>query len=116
MYKGSFTILPAVDIYEGQCVRLKQGDYNQITVYDKDPVRMARKWVDEGSSWLHVVDLEGARDGIFKNAPVIAQIAKACPVNIQAGGGVRSLDALESLFASGVIVWNAVRLLRRHRR
>ena len=101
-FHGFFELLPAVDIYEGNCVRLKQGDYKQITIYNNDPVATAKRWESEGATRLHVVDLEGARDGIFRNVEIIQKICRSVAIPVQAGGGIRSREALDQLFAAGV--------------
>jgi phosphoribosylformimino-5-aminoimidazole carboxamide ribotide isomerase len=92
-------ILPAIDIKDGQCVRLFQGDYAQVTTYDTDPVRVARRWQAAGASWLHVVDLDGAAVGHPVNTDVIAKMREATSLHIEVGGGLRSLASIEQLFA-----------------
>jgi phosphoribosylformimino-5-aminoimidazole carboxamide ribotide isomerase len=97
-----FEIIPAIDLRGGQCVRLLQGDYRQETVYGQDPVAMARRWQDEGATRLHVVDLDGARDGAPANLPVIAAIAKELSIPVQMGGGLRTREAIQSTLEAGV--------------
>jgi phosphoribosylformimino-5-aminoimidazole carboxamide ribotide isomerase len=97
-----FTIYPAIDIRGGKCVRLIQGDYNQETIFHDSPLEMAKQWVSEGASWLHLVDLDGARSGELINSQVIASIAQESGIFIQVGGGVRDLDRLEYLLSIGV--------------
>ena len=92
----------AVDIRGGRCVRLRQGDYGAETVYDDDPVARAADFADQGAGWIHVVDLDGARSGRPDNAAVVATIAGAVDVPVQAGGGVRTADTAEAWFAAGV--------------
>lgn len=92
-------ILPAIDIKDGQCVRLFQGDYAQVTTYDTDPVRVARRWQVAGASWLHVVDLDGAAVGHPVNTDIIARMREATALHIEVGGGLRSLASIEQLFA-----------------
>ena len=95
-------IYPAVDILNGQAVRLRQGRKEDVTVYGR-PVDMARRWVEAGTEWLHVVDLDGAFEGTPKNQDAIAEIAASFPkLKIQAGGGMRNMAALESVFQAGV--------------
>jgi phosphoribosylformimino-5-aminoimidazole carboxamide ribotide isomerase len=95
-------IYPAVDILNGQAVRLRQGRKEDVTVYGR-PVDMARRWVDAGTEWLHVVDLDGAFEGKPKNQDAIAEIASTFPkLKIQVGGGMRSMAVLESVFKAGV--------------
>lgn len=92
----------AVDVRGGRCVRLRQGDYGAETVYDDDPVARAVQMAEQGAGWIHVVDLDGARSGRPDNAEVVAAIAGAVPVPVQAGGGVRSIETADSWFAAGV--------------
>jgi phosphoribosylformimino-5-aminoimidazole carboxamide ribotide isomerase len=94
-------IYPAVDILNGQAVRLRQGRKEDVTVYGR-PADMARRWADSGSEWLHVVDLDGAFDGMPRNHAAIAEIVAAAPqLKVQVGGGMRSLAILESVFRAG---------------
>ncbi len=95
-------LYPAIDLRGGRCVRLHQGDYAQETVYGDDPVAQAMAFADAGASWIHVVDLDAARSGIPENRSVVEAIASAVSVPIQTGGGVRSREAAEVLFTSGV--------------
>lgn len=92
----------AVDVRGGRCVRLHQGDYGAETVYDDDPVARAVQMAEQGAGWIHVVDLDGARSGRPDNAGVVAAIAGAVPVPVQAGGGVRTAETAEAWFAAGV--------------
>lgn len=92
----------AVDIRGGRCVRLRQGDYRAETVYDDDPVARAVQMEADGAGWIHVVDLDGARTGRPENAAVVASIAAAVSVPVQAGGGVRTAETAEMWFAAGV--------------
>ena len=95
-------IYPAVDILNGQAVRLRQGRKEDVTVYGQ-PVEMARRWFDAGAEWLHVVDLDGAFEGGPRNHAAIAAIAAAVPqLKIQVGGGMRNLAALDGVFEAGV--------------
>ena len=87
-------ILPAIDLRDGKCVRLKQGDYNQETVFSDDPVEMARRWADQGARRLHLVDLDGARSGKPANQPVVRDIVGAVGVPCQLGGGIRDEAAI----------------------
>ncbi len=96
-------IIPAIDIKNGKCVRLKQGQMNQETVYSDDPVVMADKWVKAGAKRLHLVDLDGAVNGTPSNADVINDIAKAFPdVPIQVGGGIRDEEVIQTYLDIGV--------------
>jgi phosphoribosylformimino-5-aminoimidazole carboxamide ribotide isomerase len=94
-------LLPAIDILDGKAVRLAQGAYEDQTVYDADPVDAARRWVDMGARALHVVDLDGARSGAPVNLDQVRRIAQAAKVPIQVGGGLRSLEAVESVLDAG---------------
>jgi phosphoribosylformimino-5-aminoimidazole carboxamide ribotide isomerase len=94
-------ILPAVDLLDGKVVRLAQGRREQVTVYSDDPVEIARRWVDAGASWLHVVDLNGAFDGTYINLPFARRIIEACDVNVELSGGIRTKDALDRAIAMG---------------
>ncbi len=99
---STFRLFPAIDLREGRCVRLYQGDYDKQTTYGDDPVAQARAFVDEGAEVLHVVDLDAARSGEPVNRPVIGAICAALDVPVQVGGGVRTVEAAEALFDVGV--------------
>jgi phosphoribosylformimino-5-aminoimidazole carboxamide ribotide isomerase len=97
-------IIPAIDLKDGRCVRLKQGDMNTATVFSDDPVAMARHWAAKGAKRLHIVDLNGAIAGRPKNERVIREMIAAVgeQTAIQLGGGIRDLDAIESYLDAGV--------------
>ncbi|MFT7607405.1 MAG: phosphoribosylformimino-5-aminoimidazole carboxamide ribotide isomerase [Candidatus Aldehydirespiratoraceae bacterium] len=95
-------LYPAIDLRDGRCVRLHQGDYAQETVYGDDPVAQAVAFAEAGAGWIHVVDLDAARTGIPENRDVVAAIADAVNVPVQTGGGVRNREAAEALFSAGV--------------
>jgi phosphoribosylformimino-5-aminoimidazole carboxamide ribotide isomerase len=95
-------VIPAVDLKNGRCVRLRQGRMDAETIYSDDPVAMAQGWVDQGATWLHVVDLDGAVDGEPRNLPVIERIVKTVPVPVQVGGGIRTVDRIERYLGVGV--------------
>jgi phosphoribosylformimino-5-aminoimidazole carboxamide ribotide isomerase len=97
-------IIPAIDLKDGRCVRLKQGDMNSATVFSEDPVAMARHWAAEGARRLHVVDLNGAIAGRPKNEKVIRELVAAVggKLAVQVGGGIRDLDTIESYLDAGV--------------
>jgi phosphoribosylformimino-5-aminoimidazole carboxamide ribotide isomerase len=97
-----FEIIPAIDLLDGKCVRLKQGRYDAETVYSNDPLAMAKRWQAEGGKRLHVVDLDGARTGIPKNIEIIKSIAKELDIPVQAGGGIRNFELIKELVAFGV--------------
>ena len=82
-------LFPAIDIKDGYCVRLVQGRADKETIFSADPVAMAKRWLQEGARWLHIVDLDGAFKGSPVNREVVAAIAKAVPIPIQLGGGIR---------------------------
>ncbi|MEZ6066390.1 MAG: 1-(5-phosphoribosyl)-5-[(5-phosphoribosylamino)methylideneamino]imidazole-4-carboxamide isomerase [Planctomycetaceae bacterium] len=90
-------ILPAIDLRGGRCVRLRQGDYNQETVFGDDPVAMARKWEAAGAQRLHLVDLDGAKAGKPVNHAVVADIAEALSIPCQLGGGIRDEAAIRMM-------------------
>jgi phosphoribosylformimino-5-aminoimidazole carboxamide ribotide isomerase len=94
-------LYPAVDILGGSAVRLTRGDYEQKTVYDQDPLSAARAWVQDGASALHVVDLDGAKEGRPANLAHLRRIAGALDVPVQYGGGLRTLDAVGDAIAAG---------------
>jgi phosphoribosylformimino-5-aminoimidazole carboxamide ribotide isomerase len=97
-------IIPAIDLKDGRCVRLKQGDMSSATVFSDDPVAMAKHWAAQGAKRLHIVDLNGAIAGRPKNEKVIRDIIAAVgdQVPVQLGGGIRDLDAIESYLDAGV--------------
>jgi phosphoribosylformimino-5-aminoimidazole carboxamide ribotide isomerase len=102
MGKKRMIILPAIDIKDGRCVRLYQGDYDQVTTYDDDPVRVASRWQEAGARWLHVVDLDGAAAGYPVNSDLIGRIRKATMFHIEVGGGLRTLDDIDMTLKLGV--------------
>jgi len=95
-------IIPAVDLRGGKCVRLYQGDYNQQTVFDDDPVTAALTWYSQGAQWLHIVDLDGAAAGEPKNMEVVEEIIKQSGLLIELGGGIRQEEVAEKLLRQGV--------------
>ena len=88
-------LVPAIDILDGRAVRLKKGDYAQVTVYNEDAVAQARLFENAGAQRIHIVDLDGARDGAPTNIDVISRIARETNVEIEIGGGIRSMETLE---------------------
>ena len=94
-------LYPAIDIRGGKAVRLEQGDFAQETVYDAEPLSAARAWVEGGARWLHVVDLDGARDGAPANLGHLERIAGELGVPVQFGGGLRSLESIDAALAAG---------------
>ena len=95
-------ILPAIDLIGGRCVRLRQGDYKQETVFDEDPVAVARRFEAAGAKWLHVVDLDGAREGEPKNLATIRAILGAVRMSVEMGGGIRTTEAAANLLDLGL--------------
>lgn len=95
-------IIPAIDIRGGKCVRLFQGDYGKETVYGEDPMAMAERWMDQGAQFLHLVDLDGARQGIPRNKEVIQAIVERSFVPVQVGGGIRDLATVDDYLSLGV--------------
>lgn len=98
----SFEIWPAIDLRGGNCVRLRQGDYAQETVFGDDPAAVARRWESEGARQIHLVDLDGARDGLLVNGQAIRAIVSAVSVPCQLGGGVRNESTIRELLALGL--------------
>ena len=95
-------IFPAIDIRGGKCVRLEEGRFDRETVFAENPVDAARRWVEAGTQWLHIVDLDGARAGKPVNLPAISEIARSFDVKVQLGGGIRTLETAEQVLAAGV--------------
>tara|TARA_B110000014_G_C20073348_1_gene560028 strand:- start:302 stop:1015 length:714 start_codon:yes stop_codon:yes gene_type:complete len=95
-------LIPAIDILNGKCVRLKQGDYDQQTIFSDDPVEFAVKWSDAGADWIHIIDLDGARDGKLINNEAITNIVNVTNCSIQTGGGIRTYDDFKQRIEMGV--------------
>jgi phosphoribosylformimino-5-aminoimidazole carboxamide ribotide isomerase len=97
-------LFPAIDVKEGRCVRLVQGDFDRATTFSDDPAAIARRWASMGARWLHVVDLDGARLGrpSPEIAPILRRISEQTSLPIQFGGGVRSEGAVEQVLSAGV--------------
>ncbi|MCS7223839.1 MAG: 1-(5-phosphoribosyl)-5-[(5-phosphoribosylamino)methylideneamino]imidazole-4-carboxamide isomerase [Armatimonadetes bacterium] len=102
MDQTDFVVIPAIDLLRGQVVRLRQGRYDQVTVYSDDPVAVAVSFEQQGARWIHIVDLDGARQGRPVHTQVIARICSQVSCRLQVGGGLRDLQALELVFAAGV--------------
>ena len=94
-------IYPAIDLIAGEVVRLHKGDFAQKTTYGTDPVAVARAYADAGASWLHLVDLDGAKDPANRQTGLISQIIDGSGLKVQTGGGIRSRDDVEALLAAG---------------
>ena len=90
-------LLPAIDILDGRAVRLAKGDYSQVTVYNDDPVDQARKFESQGATWIHVVDLDGARTGVPENIAIVERIVRETSLSVEIGGGIRTLETLARL-------------------
>ncbi|MGF1478480.1 MAG: 1-(5-phosphoribosyl)-5-[(5-phosphoribosylamino)methylideneamino]imidazole-4-carboxamide isomerase [Cyanophyceae cyanobacterium] len=95
-------VIPAIDLLEGKCVRLYQGDYERSQIFDDDPVAVASRWVEQGATRLHVVDLDGAKQGQPVNGETIEAIVQAVPVPVQVGGGLRDRSSIAQLLDLGV--------------
>lgn len=95
-------IFPAIDLYAKKAVRLFKGDYNEMTVYSENPIEIARDFEAKGARFIHMVDLEGAKDGTTPNLEIVAQVASQTGLFVEIGGGIRSLETLEKYFECGV--------------
>ena len=96
-------VIPAIDLKDGLVVNLKQGKFEQSTVYSHDPVETAQRWVDKGASRLHIVDLDGALEGKNVSQSVVVEIAKRFPdLTLQLGGGISYEETIETYLAAGV--------------
>ena len=95
-------IFPAIDLYDKKAVRLFKGDYNQMTVYSENPIEIARDFESKGAKFIHMVDLEGAKDGTTPNLEIVAQVANETGLFVEIGGGIRSMDTLKKYFDCGV--------------
>ena len=95
-------IFPAIDLYGGKAVRLYKGDYQQMTVYSDDPVSVARDFEQKGAEWVHLVDLEGAKNGTTPNIDVVSKIARETSLSCEVGGGIRNMETVEKYLNAGV--------------
>jgi phosphoribosylformimino-5-aminoimidazole carboxamide ribotide isomerase len=95
-------IIPAIDLLDGKCVRLYQGDYDRSQIYNENPVAVAREFADKGATRLHVVDLDGAKQGISVNLGTIEAIVKAIDIPVEVGGGLRDAESVKNLLDIGV--------------
>lgn len=98
---SGFTLYPAIDVREGAVVRLKQGDYAQQTTYAMTPLAQARRYATEGARWLHLVDLDAAREGGYTLAPLLADICRSTALKVQTGGGIRSREDVARVLDAG---------------
>ncbi len=96
------TIYPAIDIKDGKCVRLYKGDYDKVTVYNENPVEVAKEFKKAGAKFIHVVDLDGARDGGSINKEIIFKIAKELDIPVQTGGGIRDINTVKEYIENGI--------------
>lgn len=95
-------LLPAIDLYEKKAVRLLEGDYRKMTVYSDDPLSVAHDFAVQGAEWIHMVDLEGAREGITPNLEVVAGIVRNTSLSVEVGGGIRSMEVAGRYLEAGV--------------
>jgi len=95
-------LIPAIDLRDGRCVRLFQGDFGAETRYEHEPHELLRRYREFGASWLHIVDLDGAKDGVLANRSVVVALASQRGVKLQVGGGVRSAAVIDDLLRNGV--------------
>lgn len=95
-------LFPAIDIRGGRCVRLIEGDFDRETVFGDDPAEMAAQWESQGAEWIHIVDLDGARDGLPRNASAVRAIRNRVSIPVQVGGGIRSEEDVERYLESGI--------------
>lgn len=97
----SFTVYPAIDVRAGKVVRLKQGDYAQETRYAAEPLALAQRYAELGARWLHLVDLDAARDGGYTLAPLLQEIVRTSGLRVQTGGGIRSVEDVQRVLDAG---------------
>ena len=95
-------IFPAIDLYNGCAVRLYKGDYKQMTIYNENPLEVARDFEKCGAEYIHMVDLEGAKDGTTPNLEVVASVAKNTSLKVEIGGGIRNMETVDKYLSSGV--------------
>lgn len=95
-------LFPAIDLYDGKAVRLLKGDYNQMTIYSENPIEIARDFENKGAKYIHLVDLEGAKDGTTPNLHIVKQIASETKLFTEIGGGIRSMDTVKAYLENGV--------------
>ncbi len=95
-------IFPAIDIFDGKAVRLYKGNYNSMTIYSSDPVGVSERFKESGAEYIHVVDLQGAKDGESKNLHIVEEIIKKTALFVQIGGGIRNMDSIKRCLDAGV--------------
>ncbi len=95
-------LFPAIDLYDGKAVRLYKGDYSEMTIYSENPIEIARDFEDLGAKFIHIVDLEGAKDGTTPNLSIVKQIANETSLFTEIGGGIRSIDTVKKYLDNGI--------------
>lgn len=95
-------VFPAIDLYDKKAVRLYKGDYGNMTIYSENPIEIARDFEEKGASWVHMVDLEGAKEGTTPNLEIVKQVARETDLSVEIGGGIRSMEVAEAYFKAGV--------------
>ena len=95
-------IYPAIDIKDGNCVRLLQGKFDELSIYSGNPVEMALNWESKGANYLHMVDLDGAKTGIAKNLDIVIETASKLKIPIQLGGGIRTIETIDYILSKGI--------------
>jgi len=95
-------VIPAIDIKDGKVVRLKQGKFEDVTIYSQEPIKIAEKWQEKGAAIIHVVDLDGAQKGELQNTRLIMELAKSLDIPVQMGGGIRKAEDIEQLLSGGI--------------
>ena len=95
-------LYPAIDLKDGACVRLLRGDMTKVTVYNTDPADQAKQFAEDGFEWIHLVDLNGAVEGKAVNSDAVAAVVKAVDIPVQLGGGIRSMNSIETWIENGV--------------
>jgi len=95
-------VIPAIDLMDGKCVRLRQGRFDCKTVFSDDPVEVALRWQEMGARWIHIVDLDGAREGTMRNFEVVRRIVRSIKIPVQRGGGIRDMKRLQMVLDLGV--------------
>ena len=95
-------LFPAIDLYDGKAVRLYKGNYSEMTVYSENPIEIARDFEDLGAKFIHIVDLEGAKDGTTPNLSIVKQIANETSLFTEIGGGIRSIDTVKKYLDNGI--------------
>ena len=95
-------VFPAIDLYDKKAVRLYKGDYENMTIYSENPIEIARDFEEKGATWIHMVDLEGAKGGTTPNIEIVKQVVRETALSVEIGGGIRSMEVAEAYFQAGV--------------